>query len=202
MSVQSPGEPIRPTAEMLDGAIGAAVAALEQFPVAEMLASTGAGVHSVDSPAAATLVLLALAESEGAANAHGASCVRRLLSSRASTGFWRFSPDSERSEAGESARALVALRQWNMPLDPPPALAALLSRDAAQTSSESGAAAIEGVPLKQTSPRPRTSCSWRRTKGGRYRAAPRLFPRRFEPRGFWAAHAVSPRFRLSCWAIC
>lgn len=131
---------------MLDGAIGAAVAALEQFPVAEMLASTGAGVHSVDSPAAATLVLLALAESEGAANAHGASCVRRLLSSRASTGFWRFSPDSERSEAGESARALVALRQWNMPLDPPPALAALLSRDAAQTSSESGAAAIEGVP--------------------------------------------------------
>ncbi|WP_140799459.1 hypothetical protein [Myxococcus xanthus] len=150
MSVQIPGEPIRPTAEMLDGAIGAAVAALEQLPAAEMLASTGAGVHQVDSPAAATLVLLALAESEGAGHSHGASCVRRLLSSRASTGFWRFSPDSERSAAGESARALVALRQWNIPLDPPPALAELLSRDAArepgQTSSESGAAAIEGVP--------------------------------------------------------
>ncbi|NVJ06287.1 hypothetical protein HUW63_13705 [Myxococcus sp. AM001] len=150
VSVEIPGEPIRPSAEMLDGAIGAAVAALEQLPVAELLAATGAGVHPVDSPAAATLVLLALAECEGNGRAQVEACVRRLLSSRDATGCWRFSPDSKLPGAGESARALVALKQWNIPLEPSPALDALLSRDAARghgnTGPESGAVASEGAP--------------------------------------------------------
>ncbi|AEI68655.1 hypothetical protein [Corallococcus macrosporus] len=129
MSVQIPGTQIRPTQELLDGAIAAATAALGQLPAAELLASTGAGVGVVDSPAAATLVLLSLGESKGLWHELVVSCVERLRASRASTGLWRFSPDAAAPATGESARALVALRQWNVTLDAPSSLEALLSRD-------------------------------------------------------------------------